>query len=351
MNRDNGQEQTRYKGMQLQTQDEDVQAKIIREFCESLKNVEKRSTGVAEQLATLINQMPTFGRNSDCMKGYYSKLANIYVRYLSNNEKIKPPPDEGGFMCHIQYTYDGNYSGYRDVFCGNIGADEVAEYVRLGMEQASTDINGSFWGRYAVTLVTDAITREAGEISVNRTKLDEDLNGNHSILSKGAAAGYIRHYAKGYEPARSQIEKIERDGMKDSCLLLLEKALPKNEALIANINQLIAQGGENTAIGQWIIFGFCVILEALGSKSASGVINLCMGEGLAVPSIMQGDNWRNGTYTDWFFPICGSDLRSQLKEVRGSMPVKKWSRFGMQYVGYPLGYALSFCRWGKMAWY
>lgn len=245
----------------------------------------------------------------------------------------------------------GDYKGYRDVFCGNMKETPVAEEIRRGMAAACSNVNKEFWSKYAVPLITEAITAVVSEVSVNGNKLAEDLNKNHQILRQAVASGYCIHYQKGYEAVKNILQEIEEGGMAENCRYLLSKALPEDEALRANLNKLFSAGGADTAAAEWILFHFCVTLQALGHENIAEVLEACSRAGMTVPQVLKGENWRNGTYCDWFAPIHGSDMANQLREIRGDMPVRQWVRIGVHDSNYKLGYARSFCQWGKMAWY
>lgn len=332
----------------------ETQSEIIKEFCEFLEGYEQETVKASAQspmhLENILNNIPEFGRASSCMSDFCQRLCSIYGTKLSNAE-IEPPPKESGFLWHITYTYEGGYSGYQDVFCGHMKCDFITNDIKEAIRLANPSINDTFWSKYAVTLLSDAIANECSEISLRNNVILDDLADNHRELLKGIADGYCVYLKIGYENTKNEFKSIGDKLLYGHYLEIMRSSMIKDQVFIANINAMISRGGMNTTVATWILFNFCIVLYALGCNDVSQTLNDCKAVGMAVPAILCDNNWRNGIYADWFSPMAGSDFSKYVREIRGSMPVRKWSRYGVMKDKYSLGYSLSFSKWGALSWY
>ncbi len=178
-------------------------------FAQSLKS----SIGAADSavgvmspaLASLIDALPYYG-DTDFEAAHRGALTNLLAVNMPNSGIASQPVDVGyGFS--TTYSYTGPYSGYQAFFFSGISLSSSAANVANAIQSQNGNINGAWWGNYAVAVLTDAVRLTVGA-TLDTGKLAGDLSNYNSGLLSCLAASYYGVYQNGFAPTASALSTI-----------------------------------------------------------------------------------------------------------------------------------------------
>jgi hypothetical protein len=314
------------------------------------------SAGWSPALEALVDAFPYYG-DPDWDAAHRGALGNLLESNLPNN-RIAPHPNESGFGYATSYSYNGSYSGYRDAFFHGVGQTAAANQVAALVQGVNGGLNGSWWGNYGVTVLTDAV-RQRISIGVNSSKLTSDLSSNNGSLLPALAASYLGVFQVGYAATAAALNAINASGQAAASCTALCSAIAAGQ-FTANINQAIAMGGDSTNAATWFLFNLWIALKALGCADVDGAIRGFQAAGLVVPGPVGPSSWWNGGYTSWYVPLSGSDVVSVAgATITASMPEQSISAYASPAPVIPIpvntsegnGYSQSLVNWGSLNWY
>ncbi|MBF0309377.1 MAG: hint domain-containing protein [Magnetococcales bacterium] len=311
-------------------------------------------SNVNSQLTALINAFPYFG-DTDWNSAHRGALSNLLQVNLPNNG-IAPHPDESGpwyAYYRSTYSYNGSASGYANAFFP--GAVLSASGSRVASEVAAVNagMNGSWWGGYAVPVLTDAIRAQVS-VGVDANKLTTALGNYHSALMPALAASYLGTFKAGFNPTAQAWSSLVNSGNSSAAATLLDQKISSGQ-FTANINQSIAMGGDSSNAATWFLFNLWIALKALGWSDVDGAISRYKAAGMSIPGQVDAVKWWNGGYISWYSPLSGADLPSST--ITASMPESELTSYTGSYmpshssVNEADGYSHSFCEWGSLALY
>jgi hypothetical protein len=214
-------------------------------------------------------------------------------------------------------------------------------------------INGEWWGRYAVAVLTDAIRQVLG-FALDTGKLTGDLSNFNAAFLPCLVASCFAVYQNGFTPTANALAAIVAAGQtKDACGEL--EVLISSRQFVTNVNEAIATGGDNASAVVWFLFFLWITLKALGLSDIDAAISGFATAGLSIPPQIGPKNWWNGGYTSWYPALSGSDLAGSpwRDKITATMPEELKGPTGSPTVDSmaPNGYSQSLCYWGDLNWY
>ena len=301
-------------------------------------------------LKTLIDNLPYYGNRewTTCHRGTLSNLLQIN---FPNDGIGNPPSTTIGLEGSVTYFYRGPFSGYRDAFFHGVRQSPTAERLQ-NMVGARAEWD-SLWKSYSVAVLTDAVSKTIS-VSINTSKLAEDLASYHKKLMPYLAASCLAVFDTGFTPTATPLNAIISAGNGPAAAALLSSEI-RHGRFTAMVNHAIANGGDDAVAAVWFLFDLWTTLKALGAADVDAIIKQAQGAGLTVPNEVGPGNWWGGGYTGWFTPLSGSDLA---KAVSGAISAAMqtdavtaagtFNNHGHEPKFFANGYALSFCIWGSL---
>ncbi len=313
--------------------------------------------GNTDPLTTLIDAMPYYG-SMDWQNAHRGGIVNLLVTSLPNNAIAAQPAQWDG-LNETSYSYQGNYSGYNDAFFNGIAQSATAAAILQAVQQVNPAMNSSWWGTFCLATLTDQIN-QAGAAQVNVNQLTTDLATYNGQLQDWLSATYLATFMHGYPPTQAALDAIGASNAGPATALVLQNAIV-NGTFTANINTLIAQGGDSTAAATWFLFNLWIMLMALDETfDVDSCISAAIKQGLDVPEEVQPRVWWTGSYTSYFAALAGADIAAQYPAVSGTiaadMPIQVLScvpRFGCTGSDSSVsnGYCQSLTYWGRLNTY
>lgn len=323
---------------------------LISSFGDSLTSAKGLTTGATSQgLQNLINSIPYY-QESVSQSALKSALINIFENNLPNSSITAQPSESGPWYApySTSYSYNGNYSGYKDAFFTGISLNASANSI---LTQVGNSANSSFWSVYSVALLTDAI-RQQVPVSLDSNALPNALSSYGNNITRILSPAYLGIFINGYTPTQNAINAIQD---KIGAAHELDTAIA-NGQFTANINQALSIPGDSACAATWFLFNLWITLKALGMPNVDAAISSYKQQGLSIPIQVDAGNWWNGSYGSWFSPLDGSYVSSPT--ITASMPEVSYTYFP-QSGGYPSksyenasnGYSMSLCDWGDLSYY
>lgn len=319
----------------------DIKAKMQENICQ----LEDCPKDVQALLIELIDAMPAYQQQFKIIDLLRKNLKVLSEFYLPNN-KVSAEKSVSSFTV---ITYTGGYSGYQDAFYRNVRKTESDTNVFNSIRQANEKCTEQFWGNYAIALLTDAIRLNYG-YAVKTDSLLKDLEQYHSLLQTAISAGYLSICLNDYAPTQSVFAKIKVAGLEKTCCAELKESLLHGD-FTANINQAIAQGGDQAAAATWFLYNIWIDFLAMGCNEVDEIINQCIQEGMAVPDMVSAGRWWNGGYANWLIPLNGKDVSDAAEETMKETLTEEIYHFKTirpHKKNIENGYSLSFCFWGEL---
>ncbi|KAA2238575.1 hypothetical protein F0L74_20340 [Chitinophaga agrisoli] len=309
------------------------------------------TNSVQQMLTALINAMPYYG-SPDMMNAHRGILVNLGMVNLPNNA-VTEPPMQSTLGSNTSYTYKGPYNGYRNAFYNGVVQTPASTLAAQLIPQANSNLTTTWWGAYAVALLTDAIHQQLS-VSLDTGKLATNLTAFHQQLTTALTNAYLAAFEQGFAPTAQALKTISISGLLSQAATTLDAAISNGE-FTANINLAISMGGDSSAAAAWFLYNLWVTLWALGLPDLDGAINRYAAAGLDVPIEVSAGHWRNGGYSSWFAPLSGADMvGAALGAIHADMPVLAHynDAIGPQLpdnmTTFANGYSLSFTTWGTL---
>jgi hypothetical protein len=332
---------------------QDYQQQFV-QYLEQAVNNHSGDNNIKMLLVALIDSLPAL--NADALlESVYGTLGTIVEMYLPN-DGLQAQPGEPG-MCATVYQYSGPYTGYQNAFYTNVTLSSAAAKVVQLVMGVSGSLNANWWAKYAVAVLTDAISSSKISVSIDTDKLSNDLSSYNTAFLPALTPAYVGIFQLGYSPTCNALNSITSAGQSSAVASLLEAAI-LDGYFTTNINTAMSGGGDGAQAAVWFEFNLWVSLQALGVADVNGFIQQAINSGLDVPIQVGPNYWWNGGYTTWYSALSGTDVLPvaaatintgfpQLSEVICS----KGGHTSPQIGNVANGYCISLCEWGSLNWY
>jgi hypothetical protein len=305
-------------------------------------------------LPDLVNALPYYDDPGFAWALRALALLNLLAVHMPNSQ-IAPHPAKSFLGDDETYSYTGPYSGYRSFFFAGIAESSAASNLAKAVQAQNSSLDGSWWGRYAVAVLTDAIRQILG-FNLDTGKLSGDLDNFNRTLLPCLTASCIAVYQDGFSSTANVLARITGTAKLDVFASL--RKLMTSPAFVTNVNTAISQGGDDTTAATWLLFNLWIALKALGLQYSDvdaviqDLANL-QPVALSIPPQIGPQSWWNGGYTSWYNPISGSDLAGSFGgPITADMPESIYDGTpNYRDVSEPNGYSQSFCYWGGLSWY
>jgi Hom_end-associated Hint len=302
-------------------------------------------------LPDLVKALPYYGDPDFAWALRAPALLNLLAVNMPNST-IAPHPSQAAFGYLETYTYTGSYSGYQSFFFSGIAESSAASNLAQAVQAQDSSLDGGWWGRYGVAVLTDAIRQVLG-FNLDTGKLSGDLENFNKALLPCLTASCIAVFQNGFTPTANVLAKFTGTAKLD-VYGSLGKLLP-SAAFVANVNTAISQGGDSATAATWLLFNLWITLKALGVQysDVDAVIQNLANLQLSIPPQIGPTSWRNGGYTSWYTALSGSDLAGSFRgPMTEDMPESIYDGSpNINYVLEPNGYSTSLCFWGGLSWY
>ncbi|HTJ10489.1 MAG TPA: hypothetical protein VL547_00610 [Dinghuibacter sp.] len=306
---------------------------------------------VVTKVVALLDAIPYY-KDDQVGVVHRAALTNLLAIYLPYATPMPQPPEQKKWRAHF---YIGDPKAYGEAFFPQLDITPVASSSAVAVQQADPRRNGVWWGRYGVVVLTDAIRKKI-PVNLDTARLDEDLSAYARALDPVLAASYMAVLTDGYEPTAAALRGIEPVSRPEA-VALLEQAIEAGQ-FTANVNELLAMGGEDAIAASWFLFNLWIILKMLGLVDVDAAILRFKNSGLNVPPQLDPGAWWLGGYVSWFVPLDGYALLPMASAGIG-LDMPQWYVYfdpGLHMVfqrSDPArnGYAVSLCLWGELSWY
>ncbi|MCG3651383.1 Hint domain-containing protein [Aliarcobacter butzleri] len=311
----------------------------------TFSSIELTESLMSKDLQNLINSLPYY-QESVSQEVLKNSLVNILENKLPN-DRIGAQPSDYGFGYNISYSYNGNYSGYKDAFFNGISLNSISTNI---LNQIGNIVDDKFWSGYSVALLTDSVRKHIS-INLDSNALQSALSSYSTEISKILAPSYLGIFTNGYIPTQNSFNSIQN---KNTALNELDNAIA-NGQFTANVNQALSIPGDSASAATWFLFNLWITLKALGMQDVNSAITKYKNNGLNIPIQVDSNNWWQGNYSSWFAPLDGSYINSST--ITNSMPQESYTYVsGSMYPSHSSeniqnGYSQSLVNWGSLSYY
>ena len=157
-------------------------------------------------LQALLDAMPYY-TSPQWHAAHRGALVNLLEANLPNSP-IVAQPVENGFGSSTSYGYyPKNYSGYQNAFFTNVTQTPAAAAVAVQVQRVNISMDSYWWGRYGVTVLTDAARRVVG-LGLDAQSLSANLSWYDTVLLPALSATCLAVFTSGYAPTADAYQAI-----------------------------------------------------------------------------------------------------------------------------------------------
>jgi hypothetical protein len=330
------------------------------------------SSTLEQNVHTLINALPYYGEQ-DFQEVHRGALAKLLAVNMVNFQ-IFPQPycssNGFGYRNTSSYSYSGTMSGHQQAFFANVSEDSVASGIAALVSTVESTCGDSWWGNYAVAVLTDAINGQVQGLGLNSSALSSGSQGLEAFNNKFVTVLTPTMAAvatEGFSPTSTALQTLQSAEQCQAALTWVRQRINSSD-FIATIQTAISTPGQTEQAAEWFLLWLWITQFILGATpaSVSSFIN-DLPSSISVPQEVNHENWWNpstggtGPGALWM-RLSGTDLAPLAMDgIDATMPqiLTQYTYSSNSPSGAPQtqsanlknGYSWSYTHWGPSAKY